>query len=145
MWIHPNLYQLHLWFTYSFKVILHLILYCIHIDLKHIILFKENKKLFKAIKTPTKFLTTKYWNIVILFTQQGGLKKLVQVVTIFFLFHLLLDFPTTNLWPLTIIKETTSPPSPPPPPLPPSSTSSSNVNCCFITIYNSTWRSSKAS
>ena len=134
------LYQLHLWFTYSFKVILHLILYCIHMDLKHIILFKENKKLFKAIKTPTKISYNKILKHYHLVYTAGRLEQTCIGGHNFFSFSfatwLSYNQPLTfghyqrdNLTPFT----------------PPCSPSSSNVNCCFITIYNSTWRSSKAS
>ena len=88
---HPNLYQLNWWFIYSFKVILHLILHCAYMNLKHIILLKENKKLFKAIKTQTKNKNFSQQNIEILSScldSRGTWRKLYRLLKSFFLFHL---------------------------------------------------------
>ena len=92
---HPNLYQLNWWFIYSIKVILHLILHCAYMDLKHIILFKENKKLFKAIKTQTKNKNFSQQNIEILSScldSRGTWRKLYRLLKSFFLFHLVFFF-----------------------------------------------------
>ena len=92
---HPNLYRLNWWFIYSFKVILHLILHCTYMYLKHIILFKENKKLFKAIKTQTKNKNFSPQNIETLLScldSRGTWRKLYRLLKSFFLFHLVFFF-----------------------------------------------------
>ena len=87
---HPNLYRLNWWFIFSFKVILHLILHCTYMYLRHIILFKENK-LFKAIKTQTKNKNFSPQNIETLSScldSRGTWRKLYRLLKSFFLFHL---------------------------------------------------------